>query len=118
MSLLILILEVYVTITVLAILTSIARFVATSKAERDARKLFIKKVFEKAEQAEKEGKIVRSNSILAKLMNMKIDGIKENKPFKVFIFNAIMHFVPMFNIGILVTNLGDVVNTFMPKKTI
>lgn len=109
MDLLVLVLEFYAIVTGVTMLTSFARFFATSKKERDARKNILRKLLEKTEN---ERKLSEDDSIMGKFINMKISGIKEGNDFKVFIFNLIMHFVPIFNLGILFGNIGDIVITF------
>ncbi|MGL4450191.1 MAG: hypothetical protein ACRCTZ_03230 [Sarcina sp.] len=113
MNILALILEIYLIVTGLALITTIARFLATSREERELKKKMLKKMLEytlkqNADILNKKN----NNSIIGKFMKLKISGIQEDNPMKVFIFNFIMHFVPIFNIGVLLSNINDVVMTF------
>ena len=110
MEILYLVLGFYVIITGMAIITSVARFLASSKEEREMKKKVLKKLLE---QTEKAGQVPDNNSLMGKIINIKISGIKEDNIFKVLLFNFIMHFVPIINIGIIVSNTNDVLRTFL-----
>lgn len=110
MQILYLIVGCYLIITSVAIITSIARFLASSKEEREMKKKVMKKL---VEQTEKTGQAPNSKSFFGKIVNIKISGIKEDNIFKILVFNTIMHFVPVFNIAIVVSNTNDVLRTFL-----
>lgn len=110
MFILSIIVGIYLIITILALITSIARFLATSTAERDLKKKMLKAVLEQT--IKQNGQFETDNSLIKKFMNLKIDGIIEENPYKIFVFNVIMHFIPIFHGMVLLSNLNDVVLTF------
>ncbi|WP_297522080.1 hypothetical protein [uncultured Clostridium sp.] len=111
MNILALILELYLIVTGIALLTTVARFLATSKEEKELKKKMLKKMLEQT-MKQNADVINNNNSIISKFMRLKISGIQEDNRVKVFIFNFIMHFVPIFNVGVLLSNLNDIVITF------
>lgn len=112
MNILALILEVYLIVTGLALITTVARFLATSREERELKKKMLKKILEHTLKQNADVVNNSNNSIIGRFVKLKINGIQEDKPVKVFIFNFIMHFIPIFNIGVLLSNINDVIITF------
>lgn len=112
MNILALILEVYLIVTGLALITTVARFLATSREERELKKKMLKKILEHTLKQNADVVNNSNNSIIGRFVKLKINGIQEDNPVKVFIFNFIMHFIPIFNIGVLLSNINDVIITF------
>ena len=112
MNILALILEIYLIVTGLALITTLARFLATSREERELKKKMLKKMLEQTLKQNANVINNSNNSIIGKFMKLKINGIQEDNQFKVFVFNLVMHFVPILNIGVLLSNINDVFITF------
>ncbi|MGL4762198.1 MAG: hypothetical protein ACRC6T_00455 [Sarcina sp.] len=112
MNFLTLILEIYLIVTGIAILTTVARFLATSREEKELKKRMLKKMLEQTLKQNAEVLNDANKSILNRFMKLKITGIQEDNPIKVFVFNLIMHFIPIFNIGVLLANINDIIVTF------
>ena len=112
MNILALIVEIYLIVTGLALITTLARVLATSKEERELKKKMLKKMLEETLKQNADVMNNSNNSIIGKFMKLKINGIQEDNQFKVFIFNFVMHFIPILNVGVLLSNLNDVFITF------
>lgn len=111
MFILTIIIQLYVIVTILALLTSLAKFLATSKEERDFRRNLAKKILE---QAKKVAQMQSNNDagIMKKIVELRINGFKDDNKIKLFLFNVAIHFIPILNFIILVGNINDVIVTF------
>lgn len=105
------IIELYVIVTILALLTSLAKFLATSKEERDFRRKVAKKILE---QAKKASDMRQDNAagVMKKIVEIRINGFKNDNKVKLFLFNVAIHFIPVLNFIILIGNINDVIVTF------
>ena len=91
-------------------MTSLAKFLATSKEEREFKKRIAKKLLEQTVNRINEEQ--SDTSFVKRFLNMKLNGFDNNNILQNFSFNIVMHLLPIVNFIILIGNINDVIITF------
>lgn len=50
--------------------------------------------------------------VMKKIVEIRINGFKNDNKVKLFLFNVAIHFIPVLNFIILIGNINDVIVTF------
>ena len=87
-----------------------AKFLATSKEEREFRQRIAKKLLEQTAKRVNEDQ--NDSSLAKRFLNMRLNRAGKNDILQNFLFSVIMHFIPIVNFIILIGNINDVIITF------